>query len=253
MTDPDLASAGGPRRRARPGYGLVLVLILATYVLALLPGQRWIVTVLLLVQTGTVWQVLRTSRARRRLRTVAAVVFVLALVAAATNVVVDSRQLIGATFLVASVLYLIAPFSIVRDIGSHVGVNRDTVFGALAAYLLIGMAFGFTYLCLAALQPGPLFGHAGDPSLSRALFFSFVTMTTTGYGDMVPAGNPAQSIAVLEALVGQLFLVTAVAKVVQNWRPRRWRSDAGKADDGPVASHSSRMGRADRAGREDAT
>jgi hypothetical protein len=102
-------------------------------------------------------------------------------------------------------------------------VDRETMLGALAAYLFIGMAFGFAYQCLARLQPGPLFGDAGDPGLSQTLFFSFVTMTTTGYGDLVPAGNPGQSIAVLEALIGQLFLVTAVAKVVENWRPRGWR------------------------------
>jgi hypothetical protein len=74
-----------------------------------------------------------------------------------------------------------------------------------------------------------LFGAAGDPALSQALFFSFVTMTTTGYGDLVPAANPAQSIAILEALIGQLFLVTAVAKVMENWRPRAWRRAADDA------------------------
>jgi hypothetical protein len=76
-----------------------------------------------------------------------------------------------------------------------------------------------------------LFGDAGDPALPQALFFSFVTMTTTGYGDLVPAANPAQSFAVLEALIGQLFLVTAVAKAVENWRPRAWRRAVGESGD----------------------
>ena len=102
--------------------------------------------------------------------------------------------------------------------------------GALAAYLLIGMAFGFAYQCIAILQPGPLFGEAGDGDLSQALFFSFVTMTTTGYGDLVPVSNPGRSVAVLEALLGQLFLVTAVAKVVENWRPARWRREERTSD-----------------------
>jgi hypothetical protein len=216
---------------ARHGYGLVLLLIISTYVLALIADRRWIVTVLLFVQTGTVWQVLRTSRARPGLRLAAAMVFLLALAAAASNLFVDRTPLTGLTFLAASVLYLIAPISIVRDIGLHRGVDRETLFGALAAYLLIGMAFGFGYACVAALQPGPLFGDAGDPTLPQALFFSFVTMTTTGYGDLVPATNPAQSIAVLEALIGQLFLVTAVAKVIENWRPRAWQRGAKESGD----------------------
>ena len=50
--------------------------------------------------------------------------------------------------------------------------------------------------------------------MSQDLFFSFVTLTTTGYGNLVPTGNPGQSLAVLEAPLGQLFLVTAVGKLV---------------------------------------
>jgi hypothetical protein len=227
------AQQGRPTLRLplRHGYGLVLLLIVATYVLGLLAHSRWMVTALVFVQTGTVWQALRTSRARPGVRLAAALVFALALVAAGSNLVVSGTALTGFTFLSASVLYLIAPISVVRDIGFHRGVDHETLYGALAAYLLIGMAFGFAYACIAALQPGPLFGDAGDPELSQALFFSFVTMTTTGYGDLVPASNPAQTIAVLEALIGQLFLVTAVAKVIENWRPRAWRRDATQTSD----------------------
>jgi len=215
--------------RPRHGYGLVLVLILATYVLALVAEGRWAMTVLLFVQSGTVWQALRVSRARPAVRLMAAGVFALALSAAIGNLFAQGAPLAAVTFLVASALYLLAPLSVMRDIAFHRRVDRQTLLGALAAYLLIGMAFGFAYACLAALQPGTLFGDAGDPALPQALFFSFVTMTTTGYGDLVPAGNPAQSVAVLEALIGQLFLVTAVAKVVENWRPRGWRDDDGDA------------------------
>jgi voltage-gated potassium channel Kch len=153
------------------------------------------------------------------------------LTAAAANLFVAGTPLTGLTFVAASLLYLIAPLSIVRDIGFHRGVDRETMIGALTAYLLIGMAFAFAYQCVGILQPGPLFGDGGDPEMSQALFFSFVTLTTTGYGDLVPAGNPAQSLAVLEALVGQLFLVTAVAKVVENWRPRGWRRTSGQSGD----------------------
>ncbi|WP_229076553.1 potassium channel family protein [Actinoplanes sp. DH11] len=156
-------------------------------------------------------------------RPVAALVFLLALVTAVVGLLVRESPLVGWTFLAASALYLLAPVPIVRDLGWRPVVDRQTLLGALAAYLLIGMSFGFAYECLAVLQPGPLFGAEGDPQLADALFFSFVTMTTTGYGDLVPSGNPAQSLAVLEALTGQLFLVTAVAKVVDKWRPRAWQ------------------------------
>lgn len=221
-------AGAGPRF----GYGLVLLLIFATYVLAILTTRPWMVTVLLFAQTGTVWQVLRTSRARPGIRFGAAAVFALALVVTGVDLVGPGTYLRGFTFLAASLLYLIAPVSILRHIGFRQGVDRETVLGALAAYLLIGMAFGFAYQCLGALQPGPLFGESGDGNLSQVLYFSFVTMTTTGYGDLVPVGNPGQSVAVLEALLGQLFLVTAVAKVVEAWRPRGWRRTVSSPADG---------------------
>ncbi|RAK36768.1 ion channel [Actinoplanes lutulentus] len=202
-------------------------MILVTYVLALSAENRWMVTLLLFAQTLTVWQVLRIAGARRGFRIAAALVFLLALIAAGLNLLAHASPLVGWTFSAASALYLLAPVPIVRHLGRRERVDRQTLLGALAAYLLIGMSFGFAYECLAVLQPGPLFGSEGDPGLADALFFSFVTMTTTGYGDFVPDGNPAQSLAVLEALVGQLFLVTAVAKVVDNWRPGAW-SEPGR-------------------------
>jgi voltage-gated potassium channel Kch len=67
----------------------------------------------------------------------------------------------------------------------------------------------------------PFFGADGKGSLSQDLFFSFVTMTTVGYGNLVPAANPGQTLAVLEAVVGQLFLVVAVGKIISNVTLRR--------------------------------
>jgi hypothetical protein len=81
------------------------------------------------------------------------------------------------------------------------------------------------------MQP-PFFGPQGAGTLSQDLFFSFTTLTTTGYGDFVPAGNPGQTFAVLEMLIGQLFLVTAVAKVVNAWRPGQGRGGLRGNSDG---------------------
>jgi hypothetical protein len=101
-------------------------------------------------------------------------------------------------------------------------VDRETMLGALSAYLFIGMAFAFAYRFLGGVQSSTFFGAQGEGDIADDLFFSFVTLTTTGYGNLVPAGNPGQSLAVLEALIGQLFLVTAVAKLVNAWKPRAW-------------------------------
>jgi Ion channel len=216
-------------------YGLVLVMIVATYVLAVSLSERWGATILVFAQIGTVLLALRTSHARRGLLMVANVLLVVAAVAAVVNLFTDHDSgLRSLVFIAASLLYVVAPVAIVRHIVYRREVDQETMLGALAAYLLIGMAFAFAYRFVGAVETAPFFGSEGEGTLSQSLFFSFVTLTTTGYGNLVPAGNPGQTMAVLEALVGQLFLVTAVGKLVTAWRPRAWRSAGDPENEGPT-------------------
>lgn len=213
--------------RSADSYGLVLLTIVATYVLAATLSERWGATILVFAQIGTVLLALRTSRARRGLVLVGNVLFVGAAVAAVVNLFTDhdsgARPLV---FIASSLLYVVAPVCIVRHIAYRRKVDQETMLGALAAYLLIGMAFAFAYRFVGAVETAPFFGPEGEGTLSQDLFFSFVTLTTTGYGNLVPAGNPGQSLAVLEALLGQLFLVTAVGKLIADWRPLAWRESS---------------------------
>jgi hypothetical protein len=205
-------------------YGLVVVMIVVTYVMAAALSERWGATILVFVQIGTVWLALRTSEARRGLLVAANVLFVVAVAGGVVNLFTDAESgLSGCVFVAASLLYVVAPVAIVRHVAYRTAVDQETMLGALAAYLLIGMAFAFAYRSVGAIETAPFFGADGEGTMSQDLFFSFVTLTTTGYGNFVPAGNPGQILAVLEALLGQLFLVTAVGKLVSAWRPRSWR------------------------------
>jgi hypothetical protein len=204
-------------------YGPLMLLIAGTYVIGTVSSHRWTVSLLLFAQIGTVWYALRVSHAHTSLRVLAAVIFLLSLIAGGWNLFDRGTTLIGLTFFAGSVLYVVAPASIVGDLRRRRRVDRELMLGALATYLMLGMAFAFSYRCIAAFQPSPFFGAQGDGTLADSLFYSFVTLTTTGYGDLVAAGNPGRTLAVLEALLGQLFLVTAVAKVVNVWSPKGWQ------------------------------
>jgi Ion channel len=92
-------------------------------------------------------------------------------------------------------------------------------FHSTDSYGLVLLMIVLTYVLAATMAHR----RAGRRHAQPGLVLSFVTLTTTGYGNLVPAGNPGQSLAVLEALMGQLFLVTAVGKLVSAWRPRGWR------------------------------
>jgi hypothetical protein len=206
-------------------YGLVVLLILVTYGLSAALTASWAASLVLAVQIATVWVALRASRARRWAREAANVALAAAALAAVANLFFPG-QIHGAIVAswVSCLLYLVAPVSIVRHLVVRRTVDSETVLGAIAAYLMAGMFFAFFYhaLGLSQTQP-PFFGSQGRGTFSQDLFFSFTTLTTTGYGNLVPGGNPGQTLAVLEMLIGQLFLVTAVAKVVSAWRPGQGR------------------------------
>jgi Ion channel len=206
-------------------YGLVVVLILVTYGLSAALTASWAASLVLAVQIATVWVALRASRARRSVRALADVALAVAALAAFANLFFHD-QIHGAVVAswVSCLLYLVAPVSVVRHLVVRRTVDSETVLGAIAAYLMAGMFFAFFYHGLGLSQTQPaFFGSQGRGVLSQDLFFSFTTLTTTGYGNLVPAGNPGQTFAVLEMLIGQLFLVTAVAKVVSAWRPGQGR------------------------------
>jgi hypothetical protein len=209
-------------------YGLILLLVVVTYLLAVSfptgPGHSLVMA----VQIGTVWLTLRTARAPRMVRIVASVTFIgVAVLALADAFAPVTSPVVWGAFVVSGLLYLLAPVLVVRDLGRRRSVDRETVLGAVAGYLIVGMFFAFVYRAIGILQTTPLFGPAGSGDTAQVLFFSFITLTTTGYGDLVPATNPGQTVAVMEAVLGQLFLVTAVAKIITAWKPKQWRTPDG--------------------------
>jgi hypothetical protein len=221
------SSSGAWRRLARAfvstdSYGLVLLLVVLTYVVSVSLTEARAASVVLVVQLATVWLTLRTSRARPVVRRIADIVLCLAAVVAIGSFFVHQRGTqLGGIFAVCCLLYLIAPFSILRHLIIRREIDIESLLGAVSAYLLIGMFFAFAYQAAGELGSVPFFGAAGHGSLSEDLFFSFVTMTTVGYGNLVPAANPGQTFAVVEAVIGQLFLVVAVGKVISGLQPRR--------------------------------
>lgn len=205
-------------------YGLAIISIVCNYVIAASVrgevGSAWSLAAALV----TIWLVFTVSQADRirRLSEVAVPVsFLLAVLVTIAHSGRDGTILQTALVLTNMTLYIVAPLVIVRHIFRRSVVDGQTMNGAIAAYLLIGMAFAYAFSVIGFAQAEPpLFGDDGPGTMPQVLFFSFITLTTTGYGNLVPAANPAQTLAVCEAIIGQLFLVTAVAKVVTAWRLR---------------------------------
>jgi hypothetical protein len=219
------------RLRASHSYGFVLVLILGSLVFAAAaPDADWTASVLLLAYCACLVGALWTSGVTR----IASIHTVMLAVGA--GVVAVAQLLTGGDVLTAIVALLtgalifatIAVIALgVADQGS---VNSQSVSGAICVYLLLGLLFTFLYGAIAALGDGAFFAQGSDGTRSERVYFSYVTLATLGYGDYTPGNDLGRTLAILEALTGQLYLVTVVALLVS----RLARRPAASARDDDV-------------------
>jgi hypothetical protein len=136
-----------------------------------------------------------------------------------------SAQFAGSVpLLTIRTLLLLAFFGTITVVALAVVLRRervtlDTVLGAVCAYLLLGATWGLLYDLLALIQPlsfrGPEPGTAAQSlSLADSLYFSYVTLTTVGYGDIVPTTVHARTLVWTEAVTGQIYIAVLVARLV---------------------------------------
>ncbi len=98
-------------------------------------------------------------------------------------------------------------------------VTGDVLFGAVCVYLLIGGAFAILYLLIDVLQPGaffmdPAYNTKGEIDAFEYNYFSFATLTTLGYGDIIPVSPHARALAVFEAIMGVMYLAIIISRLV---------------------------------------
>ena len=111
-----------------------------------------------------------------------------------------------------------------RDLRATGRVTVIVVSGVLCLYLLFGMLFAFLYVAMQNLGGAPFFANGAPAVSSRAVYFSFSTLTTVGYGDYTARSNLGHTLSITEALLGQIYLVTIVAAIVGRFAPRDQRA-----------------------------
>lgn len=200
----------------RDDYGVVLVLILATiFTFAL--GQGAIGQFVSVSLSGfTLLFVLHTSGARRRSYRGASIIVTIAIAGAALGLLVGAEDGSVAAGMVGLLLAFAAPIVILRHIFESPMITVRLVLGALAIYLLLGLTYAYLYPVVDHFTDGPFFVQTSTPQTVDYVYFSYVTQTTVGYGDYTAATSIGRMVAVSEALVGQLYLVSAVALLVGN-------------------------------------
>jgi len=226
MTDemPELTRAWHPRARvarvrASHSYGLVLALIVVSFVfMSVAPNSTWADSVLLLLQTITLVTALWTSGVARTDSTLSLGLVALASLTALGLLVFGGNGFAGAVGILSGVVTVATIGTVALGVVDQGEANVRAVTGAVCVYVLIGLLFVFLYGAIARLGSGDFFAQGTDGTRSLRLYFSFVTLATLGYGDYTPAGSLGRTLAIVEALFGQLYLVTVIAVLVSRMR-----------------------------------
>jgi hypothetical protein len=204
------------RHSAGYQYGYVLGLLAMTFiVMAAGPPDGWIRITTILLQGLTLCAALLASRVSLRLFRLAAVISLVALIGAIGSVVIDNgRDPNGAFYLLNVLLVITVPWIIARALWKRRLIDIRTVLGAVCIYVLLGMLYAFLYAAIDSLSSGPFFVQITDATTPDFLYFSYITQTTVGYGDFTAKGDLGRALAVVEAMGGQLYLVTVIAVLV---------------------------------------
>ncbi|WP_156043802.1 potassium channel family protein [Cellulomonas sp. URHE0023] len=229
----------GPRwaaRRNEPDrFALVLTLLVTAYVLSALGREQWVLVIVAVLYVAALFVAIRSSRVEGRariiVRAIPAAAAVVSVVAFAVLPRKDAYGVLNAA--VASIL-LVALIVILDRILRRSAITLQSIFGALSAYLLIGMIFTAVFGVLAWLGPDPFFAGGQEVSQRALQYFSYTTLTTLGYGDFTAAQFPGRNMATFEALVGQIFLATLVARLVASYTVTPRRSRLGATHDPAV-------------------
>lgn len=206
--------------RIKNEFGLVLLLVLAAYVIASVAPYNGSRPPLVAAAASIIAIVaLATAAARPAVVRWAVWLSVAAVALAAVSVATDEGLFRGLDALILVVLLIAAASALLRAVLREREVGFRTILGAVSVYIMLGLLFTLLYYGIDQIQSDPFFRDARSADSDHLLFFSLTTLTGTGYGDLVPDGQPGMMFAGLEMLIGQMFLVTLIAGLVSLWRP----------------------------------
>jgi len=212
-----------PRNGGTTSLWLLVSLLLSLLFLPLLE-HLYTGRVLLLVGLSTTI-IVGAMAAGTKLRLITLVLLLLALPTAWATLFVDSKPLFVAHCLLGSAFYWLVSGVIVSFVVRAHTVTFDSVYRAISAYLLFGLAWALTYWAIHTVTPDALsFPEERAPSgsadagrvanFSQFIYYSFVTMTTLGYGDITPLGRISRTLTWMQAVTGQFYVAVVIAWLV---------------------------------------
>jgi Ion channel len=223
-------------RRGRTGppgsggrYGMLLLVLIATYLLSAFNSTKLAIDLQIALFAILLLLALRTSPLPGRWPMLIAGVTLVGSAGALAASLTGTQAGEGTAELWKGLMLLLTVILVVRRVLARPMVDLQSIYGALSAYLITGLMFAAFYAAIDHLTHSPFFANNQPASTQTFQYFSFVTLTTLGYGDFTAAQNGGRAVAVLEALAGQVFLATLVARLVAAYRtPARQAASASR-------------------------
>ncbi|MFM8562020.1 MAG: potassium channel family protein [Solirubrobacterales bacterium] len=201
----------------RLGYAPVMATVFLNIIVQLaLPDEGYTRVISAVIAGFTLMLAFYAAGVSERRLKIVGVIVVLSVLASIGGTASQSQAGNILTPAVGFLLSIGAPLAIARDLIRQPEVTTRSVIGAATIYLLIGVFFGQVYTLMASAGDNPFFAQGTDGTISERLYFSFVTITTVGYGDFTAATQLGRAFASAEALIGQLYLVTVISVLVGN-------------------------------------
>lgn len=212
-----------PRRR----YGLLLILLILTYLLSAFTSGRWVGFIQIVAFVGVAIIALRgSSVSKRTARIVIGIGLAVSVIAGWLALSRISEVGDGIANVWTGLVLLLAVVIIVRHILTMGTVTLQSIYGAVSAYLILGLMFAAFYSAMFHFGGDQFFARGRPGTTQTFQYFSFTTLTTLGYGDFTAAQSSGQAVAVMEAVAGQVFLATLVARLVASFRAPQQRARA---------------------------
>jgi uncharacterized membrane protein len=238
----------GERIGRQGRYGLLLATLIAVYLLSALASGRPSQDAQLVLVVAVALLALRNTdfphRRVARWATLTGSVLAIAAVASSGSPVARGTASIWTGILLLATVVIIVDSVLKLDT-----VTVQSIYAALSAYILIGLMFAAFFGAIDGLGGADFFVNGEPANIRTYQYLSFVTLTTLGYGDFTAGGSFGRAVAVLEALTGQVFLATLVARLVSAYRgparrdPPRDDSSDGSAQP-PELAHRAKRGSA---------
>jgi len=225
--------------RRTDDFVVVLVLLTGTYVLYSASAHGVVRVIGTALYTFAFVVAFRAAEPTHRQRVAMTVTFLAAVVVVGLAFAfLSTEDATGVAEVFVTAMLIVTLVSVLQRVLRHPRVTLQSIAGALSAYLLLGMTFSALFTVVAWLGPHPFFVGGGNENIRSFQYFSFTTLTTTGYGDLSPQSPAGRGLANIEALTGQIFLATLVAALVASYRVRplrRRRAQTVAPDDAATA------------------